>query len=202
MINLMPHDRKQDLIYARKNRVLVRWLTGMLVGFAGIGLVVAGGYFYIDHQTKLYERQIQQTRERLGAQKLEETQQKLEAISSSTKLANQVLSKQVLFSEVLQQVATVTPRGAVLQNLTVGKLDGGIDLQFIATDYQTASQVHINLADPNNKLFQKADLLSVNCTAQATAPGSTTNPYPCQTSIRALFTKDNPFLFINKGAQQ
>jgi hypothetical protein len=197
----MPHDRKQDLLYARRNRLVVRWLVAMVAGIVGVIIVVTGGYFYINQQTKLYERQVQATRDRLGAQKLEETQKRLESISASTKLSLQALSKQVLFSEVLQQVATVTPRGAVLQNLTVGKLDGGIDLQFIAKDYQTATQVHINLQDPANKLFEKSDLLSVNCTAQSTTPGATINPYPCQTSIRALFTKNNPFLYINQGAR-
>jgi hypothetical protein len=201
MINLMPRERKESISYARRNKVLVNWVIAMFIGILGIGVVVAGGYYYIDMQTKQYQQSVQQTRERLGAQKLEETQKRLEEISASSKLALQVLSRQILFSEVLQQVATVTPRGAVLQNLTVGKLEGGIDLQFIATDYQTATQAHVNLQDPNNKIFEKADLISITCAPPSTTPDATANPYPCQTSIRALFTKNNPFLFINKGAR-
>lgn len=197
----MPQERKESISYARRNKVLVNWVIAMFIGILGIGVVVAGGYYYIDTQTKQYQKNVQQTRERLGAQKLEETQKRLEEISASSKLALQVLSRQILFSEVLQQVATVTPRGAVLQNLTVGKLEGGIDLQFIATDYQTATQAHVNLQDPNNKIFEKADLISITCAPPSTTPGTTANPYPCQTSIRALFTKNNPFLFINKGAR-
>lgn len=200
MINLMPNEHKEHLAYARRNRELVRWVIAMFIGILGIGIVVAVGYFYINQQTVQYETTVQQTRDRLGAQKLEDTQKRLESISASSKLALQVLSKQVLFSEVLQQVGAVTPRGAVLQNLTVGKLDGGIDLQFIAKDYQTATQVHVNLQDPSNKIFEKADIVSINCAAPSTSPG-TANPYPCQATIRALFMKDNPFLFINRGAR-
>jgi hypothetical protein len=201
MINLMPPDRKQTIGYGRKNRMLVRWLVAMLIGIAGIGVVVGAGYFYINQQTRLYENQVQTTRAQLGAQKLEETQKRLEEISSSTKLALQVLSRQVLFSKVLQQVGTVMPSGSILQNLSVGKLDGALDLQIIARDYQTATQVHVNLKDPENKLFEKADILSINCGPSVNTDG-TRVPYPCQTTIRALFTKNNPFLFINQGAQQ
>lgn len=198
MINLLPHELKQNISFARKNRTLRHWIIAMVVGIAGIGMIVAGGYFYIQQSTVAYQREVQLKKERLNAQKLEETQARLENISTSTKLALSVLSRQILFSEVLQQVGSIMPSGAILQNLSVGKLDGGIDLQVIAKDYQTATQVQVNIQDPDSKIFEKADIVSINC---ATPTPDAPNDYPCQVSIRALFTKNNPFLFIKKGVQ-
>lgn len=198
MINLLPTGQKENITYARRNTVLRNWVIASLVAMAGIGIIVTGGFLYISMSTKAYQREVQLKKERLDAQKLDETQARLEGISSSTKLALTVLSRQIRFSSVLQQVGAVMPSGAVLQNLSVGKLDGGIDLQVIAKDYQTATQVQVNIQDSSNKLFDKADIVSITC---ASPTPEAPNPYPCQVSIRALFTKNNPFLFINKAGQ-
>lgn len=94
------------------------------------------------------------------------------------------------------------PSGSTLQNLNIGKVDGGIDLQAAAKDYQTATQVQLNLADPANKLFEKADIITINC-ATTSSSTSVSSVYPCQVNIKALFTKNNTYLFINqqKAAQ-
>ena len=199
MINLLPPEVKKSVVYALRNRSLMRWLTAMAFGIAGIGVIVAGGYVYIQQSTRTYQNQVQTKKESLSAQKMEETQARLESISSSTKLALSVLSRQILFSEVVQQVGSIMPSGAVLQNLNVAKLDGGIDLSVIAKDYQTATQVQVNIQDPDNKIFDKADIVSISC---ASPTPEAPNPYPCQVNIRALFNKNNPFLFINRGTAQ
>lgn len=197
MINLLPPEFKQNITYARRNTAIIRWLAASIIGIAGVIVVIYTGQWYIDKTAKNYEQNAIVAREQLKSQKLEETKQEVESLSSSMKLMVQVLSRQVLFSEMFQQVGSAMPPGAVLTTLTVdGKLQGGLDLSAMATDFNTASQVQVNLADPNNKLFEKADIVNINC------PESSTNPrYPCNVTIRALFTKENPFLFINTNAR-
>ena len=75
---------------------------------------------------------------------------------------------------------------------------GGIDLNAVTKDYQTATQVQLNLQDPKNKIFDKADILNITCSSSNPADPS----YPCTISLKALFAKNNPFLFINSGAKQ
>jgi hypothetical protein len=57
--------------------------------------------------------------------------------------------------------------------------------------------VQVNLADPTNKIFSKADIVSITCSSSnALSP-----LYPCTVNVRALFVTNNPFLFINsKGS--
>lgn len=198
MINLLPTDVRDTITYARRNTILLRWLIVFLVGFIGIAFVVVAGIIYINASSSQVSKQVDQAKLDLKTQKLEETQTRVEDMSNSFKLVSQVLSKQVLFSEVLKQVGAVMPRGASLASLSVEQLQGGIDLQIGAVDYQSATQVQVNLEDPKNKLFEKVDIVSINCT-----PTATETTYPCAGRLRALFNKDNnPFLFLSSDSSE
>jgi cell division protein FtsL len=191
MINLLPPDIRQNILYARRNTQLLHWAMALLTGIVGVTAVVAFGYFYIDQNTRNVNSQVAQAHQELQSQKLEETQGRVEDISSSLKLVTQVLSKQILVSELLKQTGAVMPSGSSLAGLSINKLQGGIDLQAVSTDYQTATQVQVNLQDPKNKLFDKVDIINVSCSTQGSAQG-----YPCTGSYRARFVKDNPFAFL------
>ena len=192
MINLMPYDFKEQIKFARRNTLLRRWAMFILVGIMGIVGLVFAGQLYIDQSIRAYQTQVTQSKARLADQKLEETQKHLEDLSNSLKLVLQVLSREVLFSKLLKQVGAVMPPGSALQSLSISKVEGGIDLQAVASDYQTGTQVQINLQDPRNKIFEKADIQSITCSS---TPGIDPR-YPCQVSIRALFAKNNPFTFV------
>ncbi len=193
MINVIPNDLKSELKYARRNAMLLSWILAMMAGLAGIGIIVAAGYIYINQATGLYEKEVTQAKSSLSSQKLEETQKRVEDISSSTKLAVQVLEKQVIFSGFLEHISTLIPTGARLESLAITKVDGALDLQFAAKNAQAATQTHVNLSDPGNELFDKADMVSFNCPEEVPL---SSNRYPCQVTIRALLGKNNPYLFV------
>lgn len=198
MINLLPPQIKSDLRYARLNLVILHWLAAMALGIGGIAGVVWAGQYYIQRSTKTYAAQVATSRERLKSQKLDETQKQVSDISNSVKLTVQVLQREVLFSKMLQGIGSVMPPGASLQNLSIGKIDGGIDLQVQAVDYTTATQVQVNLQDPKNKIFSKADIVNVTCAAAA----PTGNKYPCSITLRALFADNSSFLFIPQTSKK
>lgn len=193
MINLLPPDIKQNTSYARRNTKLRRWCFVMMMAIAGIVAIVLFGQLYIDRSIKSYAAQSAASQEELKSQKLDTTQKQVSDISSSLQLVIQVLSREVLFSKLINQVGATIPSGAALADLSISKIEGGIDLRFNASDYQTATQVQINLQDPTNKIFDKADIVNISCAST----GAADPKYPCQVSIRAQFAKNNPFLFIN-----
>jgi len=195
MINLLPPETREGILFARRNTKLLRWSMALLMGAAGVVVVIVFGLFYIDQNTKNISRQVEIGRQELKDKKLEETQKRVEDLSGSLKLVTQVLSKQILFSDLLQQAGAVMPGGSALAGLNISKVQGGIDLQAVSKDYQTASQIQVNLQDPNNKIFEKVDILGIVC-----APTSTPVVYPCSGSYRAMFTKNNPFLFLKPTA--
>lgn len=209
MINLLPPDITESTTYARRNTVLLRWAISLGVSVLIVAVLVGVGHFYLNGLVKQENTRLSDARETLKLQKVEETQKNVEDISNSLKLAIQVLSKEVLFSDLLQQIGKAMPQSTVLTGLSINKLQGGIDLRAAATDYAAATQVQVNMSDPNNKIFSKADIVSVTCandtSTDSTSPASsstTSSKYPCEITIRAQFAQKNPFLFINKGASQ
>jgi len=191
MINLLPPEVKQEYIYALRNTVLRRWIIACVLGLIGLGFVATYGLATIQRSTDSYSTIVTSKQNSLNQQKLGPTEAQVKDITGNLKLVLKVLSKEVLFSQVLKQMAAVIPPNAILTNLQISQTTGALDITAKATDYATASQVQANLQDPANKLFSKADLIGIHC------GGTTNDPYPCTVQIRALFASNNPFLFIN-----
>lgn len=191
MINLLPTQYKQDILYARRNLRLAHWSGILLSSFVLFALVTVSGLFYMSKATADYTQQANATQDQLKIQKLDETKVRLQSISDSFKLVLQVLNRQILFSKLLQQIGVAMPSGATLSSLSINKVQGGVDINAVAKDYDTATQVQINLQDPKNQIFEKADIVSISCVSGATGPAA---EYPCTVTIRALFAKNNPFI--------
>jgi Tfp pilus assembly protein PilN len=194
MINLLPTDLKQHYIYARRNTRLRHWAFAVFMALIGVGIVTTGGMLYTQKSIDEYSAKVVAAQESLKAQKLEETRKHASEISSSLKLAVTVLQREVLFSKLITQIATVTPANVSLSDLNISNVQGALDITAISKDYDSATQLQVNLEDPANKLFTKAEIQNIQCQANPSNP-----QYPCTVTIKALFNKDNPFLFINKS---
>ena len=193
MINLLPDTIKINYRYGKRNVGLRRWVAAVIIAFVGLGAIATFGLLTLQQQTKHYDTLVGDSQIALQKAHFTETQDQVKTISNNFKLVVKVLSNEVLFSDLIKQIAATIPASANLTGLNINKSQGAIDISAIATDYTTATQVQINLADPANKIFSKADIVSVACISNAN-----TNPqYPCTVSIHALFAPNNPFLFIS-----
>lgn len=195
MINLLPPDYKENIVYARRNRTLLNWCGALVFSLVLMGLIIGGGYLFMNQSIKGQSSQSEKAREHLKNEKLEETKARLDEMSKNTKLALQVLSREILFSDLLRQLGASLPAGTTLQSIDIDKTEGGIALKALARDIESATQIQVNLADPDNKIFQQADIETINC-----APGNTEGApsiYPCTVQLRALFAKDNPYVYIS-----
>ena len=148
---------------------------------------VVFGSFYIDSSKNRLSDSIADTQNTITTQKLDETQKEAENISGGVKLIVQVLSKEVLFSKLLQQIGTLMPSGATLSDVQLSsKIDGALDLTANAVSQQAATQVQLNLQDTKNNLFDKVDVISVTCADKAASTSSDPR-YKCQIVLRAQF---------------
>lgn len=201
MINLLPPEYRQNMLYARRNTRMLRWVMASLLVLTGIAAVNGFGYLYLEVSAKNYRAQVEQSRQELQAQRLEETLKDVESLSAEIDLVVKVLSRQILFSELLGQIGRVMPSDTVLTALKISDTKGGIDLDAEAAHHKAATQIQLNLQDEDNKIFEKADINSSDCESA----GKT---LPCVVSIRALFGDNSRYLFISpasgkdKGATQ
>lgn len=196
MINLLPQDAKTNYRFARRNVGMRRWVAAFVLALVGLGVIATYGLLTLHQQTMHYNQQIAASQALLTKENFTGTQAQVKTMSNNFKLVVKVLSNEVLFSDLIKQIAATIPANANLTNLNINKAQGALDISAIATDYKTATQVQVNLADPANKIFSKADLVSVSCSTNNTPP----NPYPCTVTVHALFAANNPFLFLNDKA--
>lgn len=186
MINLMPPEKKDEILYARRNNMLIGWVIGIIGALFLIILLVSGGLFYIKQDTNRNVNAAQTIDAELKDKKQEEIIARVNELSGNLKLTVDVLSSEVLFSRLLTEVGQVMPPGTVLSSLTLSsELSGGLDLQINSVDYESGVQAQLNLADEEDGLFEAADISSVSC------DNSEPSAYPCTSSIRVLFSEDN-----------
>jgi Tfp pilus assembly protein PilN len=200
MINLLPPEVKQGYKYARFNRHLMHWIAAFIVAIAGVAVITAGGMLLMQSNINTYKSKIASTQAQLASQDLTGINAQITTISGNLKLMVQVLSKEILFSKLLDQLGTITPSNVELTSLTITPASSAIEITAQSSDYNAASQLQANLASPTNQIFSKADLVSVTCASGAQQVAN--QKYPCAIDIRAEFTSNNPFLFINAGGQK
>lgn len=197
MINLLPPAFTDKIRYGRKNAGLLKWL--IWIGLANFGLVILllFGWAYIDRQSGHIESQIDSANKQLKTQNLDQVEKQSKEITNNVRTINQVLGKEIIFSQLVQEVGRTVPANSVLGSISLTQVSGSIDLIVNSRDYNSAVQAAANLSDPKNNLFEKVDIINVNCT--------NSNPsYTCTSIFKALFSKsaEARFLKIAKGNSQ
>lgn len=202
MINLLPPETKDSYRYARRNRHMLHWVMSLLVAVTGALVLTALGVFYLHINAENYVKQTATIQRDLKEKKLEETEKKVAEMSNNLQLALQVLSKQIVFSDLLSRLSVLTPRNTVLTGLTISQVQSSLDITAQTVDYDAATQLQINLADETNQVFSKADIVGISCASQTTSTTGIKDTYPCTVSIRALLNPKSPFMFITGTSPQ
>mgnify|MGYP000294717103 CR=1 FL=1 len=181
MINLLPPAYTDKILYGRKNGALMKWLVWVGIANLGLLLLLFFGWVYIDRQSDNITSQIDFAQKQLKIQNLDEVEKESKQITNNVRTINQILGREVLFSRLIQEVGKIIPSGAVLGSISLTQVSGSIDVLVNSRDNNSAVQAAANLSDPKNNLFEKVDIVNINCT------GSTPD-YPCTSTFKALFS--------------
>lgn len=197
MINLLPPAYRQTLRSRHQQRLVRAWLVVLWLSTAALALILVGSWVYINKQSNDLKQSIASTNQELAAQNITKVQKDAKTLTNNIKTINQVLSREIRFSDLIQDIGKVMPSGTVLNSLTLGQATGALDLSASAKNYATAAQIAVNLSDPANMIFNKVDINSISCSSASTA-------YPCTGSFRALFSKtaQSRYLGVAQGSQQ
>jgi len=189
MINLLPPSYRQSLKANRSSTLMKRWLVLTWLAVFGLIIILASGWFYINQQSKNLTQSINSTQTLLNNADLAKTQKDAKNLTNNIKTINKVLSSEIRFSDLIQDIGSVIPPHTILDSLTLSQVNGAIDLSAKAKDYASAAQIAVNLSDPANKIFSKVDIVSVSCANTATQ-------YPCSGVYRALFNKSTQSRYL------
>ena len=191
MINLLPPSYRQAIKTHRLHKLAGKWLVLICVSTGLLLVILAAGWFYIHKQSNDLKKSLANTQQELAAENLSQVQKDTKTLTTNIKTVNLVLSREIRFSDLLQDIGKVMPSGTVLNSLTLSQASGAIDLSASAKDYASAAQIAVNLSDPGNKIFAKVDINNISCT-----PPSSTDSYPCTGAYRALFSKTTQARYI------
>ncbi len=202
MINLMPPEIKKSYYYAEKNDKLIKLVLLLIIGLLGIGIIGTYGWVSLHRSINSQKQNVAYLKTNLQKNNLVATENQVTTISNDFSLVVKVLSQEVVFSKLLTQMAGALPSGVNLTNLTINNTTSGsgLDITAEALNYNLATQVQVNLADPVNGIFSKVDIVNISCNSQTSS--GTVATYPCIVNLRAEFAKNNQFLFINQGTSK
>ncbi len=191
MIDLLPKTIKEARRYGRRNGLLLKWNLVCLTAIISLLVIIATGYFFINNASVSAATVKSKTEQTIKDAKLDKVEADYLEFSNNLKTVVQILSSQVLFSELLKQIGGVTPSGTTLNSVSLSDTDNALDLNFTTSSATLAPTIQVNLEDPENELFEKADITLVSCQPDTNGEES------CTVQLRALFRKDAKFLFLN-----
>ena len=146
MINLLPPDIKEQIRYAKLNRLVLRYLRVILAVVVVLGGIFAGALYLVGQQEAAAEASAndsQATINHLNSTVLPEAQ------DASNRLAaiQYVQSTQTHFSSVVSDLASVLPQGVTIDTLTLtGNTKLPVTMAMTAETYDEALAVRNALA--------------------------------------------------------
>lgn len=195
MINLLPPQNVSSIKYGRQNSVLRVWLAGAMLAIIGLIIILAGGWVYLDHQSKGFEKTIAASNNQLKLQNIDKVKAESKEITGDITVIDKILSQEVHFSELIQSIGSYMPPGTILGTLSLSdKVTGSIDLSANTKDYASAAQIAVNLSSQKDDLFSKVDIVNITCGSDPQ------KVYKCSATYRALFSKTAQTKFLGVPA--
>jgi Tfp pilus assembly protein PilN len=117
MINLMPPDVKKELRAARMNVALLHYITVIFISTVFLALVLWGAFILLG--------QIQDSSKRLieandtKAEVYSQTKQQVDSLSAGLAEAKGILDQEILYSNVLVNIAQQMPAGTIIDKITL-----------------------------------------------------------------------------------
>jgi Tfp pilus assembly protein PilN len=164
VINLMPPDMKEQIRYAKMNRLVLKyvWVTIVVVGV--LGGIFGGAYYLIQQQTNAVAADVASKEQDINAQssallpKAQDASQRLNAIKY-------VQDTQTRFSLLIADLVKVIPQGVKLDGISLtGNDQAPVTLQVSAEKYDDILALRNSLVV--SPRISAADIVNI------TSPGS------------------------------
>jgi Tfp pilus assembly protein PilN len=118
VINLLPPDQKEQIRYAKLNRLALRYVRVLVAVVAVLGVVFAGSFYLLDRQTKGVAADVAEKQATITALNTTFTPKAKEA-SDRLNAIKYVQATQTKFSAVVADIAKVVPKGVSIDAMTL-----------------------------------------------------------------------------------
>lgn len=188
MINLLPYEHKEEIMAARTNVVLVRYITILILAAIVLGGLIVGAYFALNGTKESAELKASENTSRLAA--YQQTKLRADTFRSDLTTAKTILDSNVSFSKLIYEIADTVPAGVVLDDLTLDPATFGssVTMNASAKTFNDASKLRDSFR-ANNQVFSNVQVQTIKSSGAA----ATDKNYPVKVVLSVV---------INKGAIQ
>jgi Tfp pilus assembly protein PilN len=181
MINLLPPANKRQIRAGRSNTLLVRY-NFFLLGALGFLLVAIGVvYFYLVNTKTSAETVVKENQTKVV--NYQQVEQEANAFKSNLAVAKQILSKEVVYTKVILEIAALIPKGVILDNLNLDAKTFGTETTLTARAKTVDDAIALKNSFQNSPSFSNVHFQSI---ATAEAGGA----YPISVSLNVTINKD------------
>lgn len=181
MINLLPPNEKHEIRAARSNTLLIRYnifLIGVVVFLlAAIGIV----YVYLNNTKTSSEHTIQENQAKVVGYSAVQIQ--AQEFRNNLTAAKQILAGEVNYSKVTIKIASLMPKGTILENLNLDTKTFGTETTLTARTKTYADALELKDS------FQKSSIFS-NVHFESIATSESASAYPITVSMNVTIKKE------------
>ncbi len=195
MINLLPPQRLLNMRIARNNMILRRYLELALISFVVIAGAVIGAYYLLENQQTNIKTTLEADQKKV--KELEPVQKQAEDLSVTINTIAGLMSRNVVFSDMLTQIGGIMPSGSVLTGLqfSLEDLKSPLVVSAQVESEERAAVLRNNLA--SSPLFKSAEIKLIteikkeeSATTDLAGEPVVQSPYNYTVTINAFFKDD------------
>lgn len=183
MINLMPPEEKRQLRAARVNTLLLRYNFLLLGAVLFLGLAIGLTWVYLSNAKASAE--ITQAENDARVSNMQTIETDAQKLRTNLAIAKQILNNEVTYTKVIFTIASLMPRGTVLDGLNLDAKTFGTPMPLVAkaSTYENALALKDSLQ--SSPLFSDVHFQSI-----AANSGSQQIQYPLTVTFSVTIKKD------------
>lgn len=160
MINLLPTATKKEIRAARTNVVMVRYLLIILVGVLFLGGIIAGTYGILTDMKNNAQSVIDANSEKTS--QLGSAQTQSQTLQASLSSAQAVLKEEIVYTTLLTSIANITPKGTVLDKLSLSPTSIGTAITLQAYAKNTEAALSLKDSYQSSSLFSNVSIQNIS----------------------------------------
>lgn len=168
MINLLPPDVKGSLKFARLNVSVIEYAILVIATTVSLIGILLFGHTLASREEVLLTNLVEDKRANLS--QYDDELAKAKALDKRIDTIEALLEREIIFSKLLPAIGALVPPGANINGLELDTEDGNsLKINGQSTNQSGPSVFRENLAR-SEKLFTRADIVSINLVKSDTGP--------------------------------
>lgn len=160
MINILPPELKEQIIYSKRNVIARNYLFVLLVIALLVGAALSVSHIYANQQISSLEADMERAEER--TEEFEDLENSVSSLNTQLQAIDQLIVQRPQFALLLEDIASVLPSGSYINGISLSEdmEDQPLQLQITAQSQQQAISVGDELLESNR--IQSADIQNVS----------------------------------------